>query len=371
MKNAASTLKNSWHNFRTDLSRYDRVLLVTLGTLLGFGLIMLYSSSYILAMERGGDGLLYVRRQVLFVFLGLLAAIVGSQIPEKSWKQAALPAFSIGLFLLVWVWIPGVGAHVGGASRWFRLGGLQVQPAELLKVAFLAFVVRQVVAKPGRVTPVLVGVLPAGFLLLLQPDFGTAALLTFTAGVLLYVGGLPRAKVAGVFVVAGATLGVLALAKPYRVARLAGFWNPWGDPTGTGFQVIQSMLGMFRGRVFGVGLGNGREKLFFLPEAHNDFIFAVVGEELGFLGTAVVLVLFLLLVIRGFRAALQNRDSYGALLAAGISTLFGAQAMVNMGVVMGLLPTKGITLPLVSYGGSAMIVNLFLAGVLLRLGRAP
>jgi cell division protein FtsW len=314
--------------------------------------------------------LYYVRRQVAFVLLGLVAFFAGTQLTEDQWRDHALRVWTFALGVLFLVWIPGIGTHVGGATRWFRIGGVQIQPAEFVKVALLAFLARQMVLKPGRVMPVLVGVLPVCALLLLQPDFGTTALLGLTAGILLYVGGLPRKKLVTIWVVAVGLLGLIAVAKPYRVARLVSFWNPWSDPSGSGFQVIQSMLGLSQGRFFGVGLGNGREKLFFLPEAHNDFIFAVIGEELGFMGTAMVLSLFLLLVIRGFVAASRCRSSYSALLAAGVSTLFGLQAIVNMGVVMGLLPTKGMTLPFVSYGGSAMVVNLFLAGVLLRLGRA-
>jgi cell division protein FtsW len=212
-------------------------------------------------------------------------------------------------------------------------------------------------------------------LLLRQPDFGTTVMITMVIFVLMFLGGVPKRFLASALILAGTVGSVLALSSPYRRSRILGYWDPWADPGGKGFQIIQSLVGLHNGRFWGVGLGNGKEKLFYLPEAHNDFIFAVIGEELGFLGIAAVIAAYLYFIHRGLRIAYQcqqsRQDRFGMLLASGITLALGLQGFVNIAVVMGLLPTKGLTLPFISYGGSALMVDLFAVGILLSIARGP
>jgi len=346
-----------------------------------FGLLMVYSSSFIYAEERTGDGYLYIKKQLLYAALGIMGFLVSSRVPHQRWYQWAPAALFTVLTMLVLVMIPGVGARAGGAQRWISLGIFRFQPAELAKLVGVMFVGRQLVRhqrelsdfRKGIIAPVAL-LIPVMILLLLQPDFGSTALLAGTAFVLMYVAGVrPLFLFGGLFGGIGAA-AVLVVTSPYRMARVMTFLDPWRDPAGKGFQVIQSMLGLHNGSLLGQGLGNGKEKLFFLPEAHNDFIFAVIGEELGFIGVTAVIVAYILFIYRGLKiswiALNQRGDRFGFYLGSGISLLLGLQAFINMGVVMGLLPTKGLTLPFISYGGSALTLNLAAIGILYSISKA-
>ncbi|MBC7397811.1 MAG: putative lipid II flippase FtsW [Bdellovibrionales bacterium] len=350
-------------------------------TMVGFGLLMVYSASYIFAEERTGDGFTFIKKQLLYAVLGFCALFFSSRIPHQRWYQWAPAALFTVIGMLVLVMIPGVGARVGGAQRWINLGLFRFQPAELAKLVGVIFVARQLVRhqlhlndfRRGVIAPVAL-LLPMMGLLLLQPDFGSTALLAGTTFILMYVAGVrPLYLFGGLFGGLGAAF-VLIITSPYRLARVMTFMDPWRDPAGKGFQVIQSMLGLHNGSLLGQGLGNGKEKLFFLPEAHNDFIFAVIGEELGFIGVAAVILAYILFIYRGLKiswTALNTRqDRFGFYLGVGISVILGLQAFINMGVVMGLLPTKGLTLPFISYGGSALTLNLFAIGVLYSISKA-
>ncbi|NDF13960.1 putative lipid II flippase FtsW [bacterium] len=359
----------------------DVVLLVLVVAMVLFGLLMVYSASFIFAGERTGDGFTFIKKQLLYAVMGMVALWVASRVPHQRWYQWAPVALFTVLTLLVLVMVPGIGARVGGAQRWISLGAFRFQPAELAKIVGVMFVGRQLVRhqrelylfQKGVIAPVAL-LLPVMVLLLLQPDFGSAALLAGTAFVLMYVAGVrPLFLFGGLFggIVAGT---VLVVTSPYRLARVMTFLDPWRDPAGKGFQVIQSMLGLHNGSLLGQGLGNGKEKLFFLPEAHNDFIFAVIGEELGFIGVAGVIMAYILFIYRGLKiswiALDQRQDRFGFYLGSGISLLLGLQAFINMGVVMGLLPTKGLTLPFISYGGSALTLNLLAIGILYSISKA-
>lgn len=359
---------------------WDLPLLAVVCGLVAFGLLMVYSSSFIFAQEKLGSGYALIGRQSVFAILGGAALVVGWRLDPRIWSRAAYPLIGLTLVLLAACWIPGLGARVGGAQRWIRFGGLQFQPGELAKFALLVFASFQIARKHdriGRFGPALVSVilppLPVFLLLLLQPDFGTTAISAATLLLLVFVAGVPMRWIAASGALALSAGALLVAFSPYRRARLLGFLDPWGDPGGKGFQVLQGFVGLHSGGLFGVGLGNGKEKLLFLPEAHNDFILAVVGEELGFVGLAGLLAAFLALTLLGLRVATRvwraRGDLFLTLLAAGISGLFALQAFVNVGVVLGLLPTKGLTLPFVSYGGSALILNLFEAGILLAIAR--
>ncbi len=379
MRREAITSKN-WSISSDDLKKVDLVLLSLVSAMVVFGLLMVYSSSYIFAQERTGDGFAFIKKQLVFTVIGMAALVAAVRVPYRKWAQWAYPISFAALFLLTLVLIPGIGARVGGAQRWLRLGPLNVQPAEIAKFAMILFAARQLEKKrervhefiPGIVAPFLLPAV-AMVLLLLQPDFGSVVMMAGVIFLLVFLAGASKKYLASIMVVGGALASFLVLSTPYRRARLMTFLDPWQDPMGKGFQVLQSMLGLHNGNFFGVGLGNGKEKLFYLPEAHNDFIFAVIGEELGFLGVAGVVIAFSFLIHRGLKIAAfclkQRNDYFGAYLATGITLALGLQAFINMGVVFGLLPTKGLTLPFISYGGSALLIDLFAVGVLLSISK--
>ena len=384
MKSEGIISKNWSTSFKQFFSRQpagDLVLLVLVVGMVLFGLLMVYSASFIFAEERTGDGFLYIKKQMLYAAMGFGAFYVASRVPHQRWYQWAPAALFTVLTLLVLVMVPGVGARSGGAQRWINLGVFRFQPGELAKLVGVMFVGRQLVRhqrdlydfRKGVIAPVAL-LVPVMVLLLLQPDFGSTSLIAGTAFVLMYVAGVrPLYLFGGLFGGIGAAT-VLILTSPYRLARVMTFIDPWRDPAGKGFQVIQSMLGLHNGSLLGQGLGNGKEKLFFLPEAHNDFIFAVIGEELGFVGVAAVIFAYILFIYRGLKiswnALHQRQDRFGFYLGSGISLLLGLQAFINMGVVMGLLPTKGLTLPFISYGGSALTLNLLAIGILYSISKA-
>ena len=359
----------------------DRFLLFTVLAMVLFGLLMVYSASFIFSEERTGDGFAFIRKQFIYACMGFAAMWVSSRVPHQKWYQWAPVAILSVIGMLMLVLIPGVGARVGGAQRWINFGFFRFQPAELAKMIGVVFVARQLVRhqkdllnfKRGVIAPITF-LLPVMILLLLQPDFGSTALLAGTTFILMFIAGVrPLFLFGGLFSGIGAA-ALLIVTSPYRMARVMTFMDPWRDPAGKGFQVIQSMLGLHNGSILGQGLGNGKEKLFFLPEAHNDFIFAVIGEELGFIGVAAVIIAYIFFIYRGLRIswnALNGRqDRFGFYLGCGLTLILGLQAFINMAVVMGLLPTKGLTLPFISYGGSALTLNLFAVGILYSISKA-
>lgn len=360
----------------------DVMLLLTVLGMVLFGLLMVYSSSFIFAQERTGDGFAFIQKQLVFAIGGLIAMAVLARVDYRRWRDWAGHGLLAATALLALVLVPGVGARVGGAQRWLRLGFVNFQPGELAKFALILFVAHLLVRKQDRLDRLAAGVvspfllsMPALALLLAQPDFGTAAMISMVIFCLLFVAGVPKRYLFGAVGLAGVAAAALIAAAPYRMARVMTFLDPWRDPMGKGFQILQSFLGLHNGGLFGVGLGNGKEKLFYLPEAHNDFIFVVVGEELGFLGVAGVAAAYLYFIYRGLRIAMRAFEDYGdlfgAYLAAGITLALGLQGFVNMGVVLGLLPTKGLTLPFISYGGSSLLIDLAAVGVLLAVARGP
>jgi len=358
----------------------DVPLLISVLSLVCFGLLMVYSSSFIHAQAKTGDGLSFIKKQLVFAGFGMAGLVLASRIHYRRWLNWAYPVVGFVTLLLLAVMIPGVGAKVGGAQRWLRVAGINFQPGELAKFAIIFFAAAQLerkfemLSRPavGLLSPLL-PVLPALILLLAQPDFGSTVMIGVVLFCLMFLAGVSK-KVLGV-AVGAAALGATALVliEPYRLKRLKTFLDPWSDPGGKGFQILQSLVGLHHGGISGVGLGNGKEKLLFLPEAHNDFIFAVIGEELGLLGVVGVGFTFLFFVYRGLRvswmAYQRSLDRFALLLGTGITLAIGLQAFVNMAVALGLLPTKGLTLPLISYGGSALVVDLFAVGVLLAIGR--
>ena len=289
--------------------------------------------------------------------------------------RKALPViYALSIVALIATFIPALAHRAGGASRWIGWGPLHFQPAELGKFLAVLFVANQISKKIGHqenfrtgFLTYFLGLIPIYVLLLKQPDFGSVALMLATTCAMLIGCGTKLRYLAATFMALVPTAALLIMTSPYRKARVMGFLDPWSDPAHKGFQIIQSLLAFFSGQWFGVGLGNSREKLFYLPEAHNDFIFAVVGEELGLFGVVFFVMLFSVLIWRGLLAAQRARSGFSQALAIGITTLIGLQAFFNMAVVLGLLPTKGLPLPLISYGGSSIIMTLFLLGLLVQL----
>ncbi len=367
-------------DIRTEFRGVDFVLLGLVGMLVIFGLIMVYSSSFIYAQERTGDGFAFIKKQLIFATAGFISLFIAARVPYRKWADWAYPISLFSFLLLLLVLIPGVGTRVLGAQRWFKLGPVSFQPAEIAKFAMILFVARQLEKKKDSIRRFVPGVLssfivplPVMVLLLLQPDFGSTVMITVVIFLMLFLGGVPKRYLTGILLIGSSCGAALIMGSPYRRARLMTFLDPWQDPLGKGFQVLQSMLGVHNGSIFGVGLGNGKEKLFYLPEAHNDFIFAVIGEELGFIGIIAVILAFCFFIYRGLKVASDawelRQDRFASLAATGITLALGLQAFVNMGVVLGLLPTKGLTLPFVSYGGSALIVDLFAIGILLNISK--
>jgi cell division protein FtsW len=360
----------------------DVVLLLTIVGMVLFGLLMVYSSSFIYAQERTGDGFAFIKKQLLFSGLGFGVLVAVCRVDYRKWSEWAYLTMGIALILLAAVFIPGLGTRALGAQRWIHLGPIGFQPGEFAKFAVIIFVAHQLDRKKERLHTLAAGVIshfllaaPAFLLLLLQPDFGSTVIICAVMFALLFLAGVPRKYIFTTLLLAGIAGVMLAFGSAYRRDRVMTFMDPWRDPAGKGFQIIQSLLGLHNGALSGVGLGNGKEKLFYLPEAHNDFIFAVIGEELGFLGIVGVILAYLHFVYRGLRIGWEchtrYQDSFGMLLATGITLILGLQGFVNMAVVLGLVPTKGLTLPFISYGGSSILVDLFAIGILLSIGRGP
>jgi cell division protein FtsW len=344
--------------------------------LLLIGLVMVASASIGVSDRETGQPFFYFERQVVYVLLGLLAAAIAVTIPTAIWEKYSMVLLVIGFALLVLVLVPGVGHEVNGSRRWVRLGFMNFQVSELARVMLLTYVASYAVRRAdelrsdfkGFIRPV--GVLAgAAVLLLAEPDFGAATVLMTTGLVVLFLAGARITHLLVPIVLGIAAMGTLAVTSAYRLRRLVAFRNPWEDPFDSGFQLVQSLIAIGRGEWFGVGLGASVQKLFYLPEAHTDFVFAVLAEEFGFAGVIVVLGLFAVLVGRALaisRNASEAGLTFQSYLAAAIGIWLGLQAFVNVGVNMGLLPTKGLTLPLLSYGGSSMLVTLAWLGVLLR-----
>lgn len=351
---------------------YDPLLLGSVLALVCLGLVMVYSASAITAHEKLGDSFFFLKRQAIAAGLGFVAMAAAMKLGYRRVARLAWPFLLLALVLLIAVLIPGVGSAAGGARRWIRLPGVSLQPAEIAKVAWVVYLSYSLAKKREKMRTFSIGFLPhlglAGILVLLcmaEPDFGSSVALLVMMFVLLFAAGAKLSWLVG-SVLLGIPFAWTAIAhSPYRAKRLAAFWDPWADRKGSGYQVVESLMSIGSGGWTGLGLGDGRQKLFFLPEAHTDFIFAIIGEELGLLGVAVVVGLFGVIIWRGVRAALRSPEPFGTYLALGITALFAFQAIINMGVAMGMLPTKGLTLPFISYGGSSLITLMGAAGLLL------
>jgi cell division protein FtsW len=380
MKSGATTLRNTWKRFNPLLllpfapgGGTDKILLFLSIGLAAFGLVMVYSASYIFSQEKFGDGLYYFSKHVTFLLVGFSGMALCRYLDYRIWMKLALPLFLTTLGLLVLTFVPGVGHRAGGAGRWLNIGGFSLQPVELAKVALVMIMARRLSAEnldfsrltTGFLAHIWPPMLVVG-LCMLQPDFGSSALVIATCAFMLYLSGVRAKFLVGAASAVVPLLAAAMLLAPYRRARLLTFLDPWADPQGAGFQIVQSFIAFYRGGLFGVGLGNSRAKVFYLPEAHNDFILSVVGEELGFLGISLLLLAFLILVFRGIRAAAKADTPFASLLASGLTILLGLEVFWNAAIVLGLFPTKGMNMPFISSGGTSILCALGIIGILLN-----
>ena len=359
---------------------YDRSLAWAALLLVSLGLVMVYSSSIATAEAgryTGNNSAYFLLRHSLFLALALSAATAVFLVPVRLWQKAAPWFFVACIVLLVLVLIPGIGREVNGARRWLNLGVANMQPSELVKLAVVLYAADYTVRKHAVLKNFRRGLLPmlgvmlvVAWLLLREPDFGAFVVVAVTAFGVLFLGGMSGRHFGALLAMLGVGFVLLVLSSPYRMQRIFGFMDPWSDAYGKGYQLSHALIAFGRGEWLGVGLGASVEKLHYLPEAHTDFLLAVIAEELGLLGVAVVIALFVWVVLRAFgigRQAAMRERTFPALVAQGIGIWIGFQALINMGVNMGLLPTKGLTLPLMSFGGSGLIVNCVAVAILIRI----
>ncbi|EPX62989.1 Cell division protein FtsW [Cystobacter fuscus DSM 2262] len=354
--------------------RFDALLLCAVLSLVSLGLVMVYSASAVMAQDKLGDSLYFLHRHLLAAGIGVVAMAVGMKVGWRRLARLAYPLLLVTLVLLVLVLIPGIGTTVGGARRWIRLPGFSLQPAEVAKFAWVVYLSYSLAKKREKVATFSVGFLPhlllCGLLVglcMLQPDFGSSVLLVFLLFALLFAAGTKLSYLVGSVLLALPLAYAAIATSPYRMKRVLAFLDPWAHRHDIGYQVAESLMSIGSGGLTGLGLGDGRQKLFFLPEAHTDFIFAIIGEELGLVGVGVLVALYAIIIWRGIRASLAAPEAFGTYLGLGLTSIIAVQAAVNMCVAMGLLPTKGLTLPFVSYGGSSLVVLMGGAGVLLSL----
>lgn len=351
-------------------------LVISASLLLISGLLLVISASVYYAANKLHAPFYFGLRHFVFVLIALAGAAMTMRIPLETWQRWSPLLLIAGFIGLVVVLIPGLGREVNGSRRWIPLVAFNVQPSEFAKLAMLVFMAdflarrRDELAQPVTIAKPLLVLAMMLVLLLAEPDLGTSVVIVVMVFALLFLAGIPWKYVAGLGVVGTGGMVLLILTHPYRLARLTSYLDPWQNQFGSGYQLVQSLIAFGRGEVAGVGLGNSVQKLFYLPEAHTDFVFAVAAEEFGLLGVIIIVALFVLLVgavLRIARDRAQAGDAFGAYLAWGAAVLFGVQAFINMGVNMGLMPTKGLTLPLVSYGGSSLLANCLLLGALWQL----
>jgi cell division protein FtsW len=354
----------------------DFVIFFSIITLLGIGIVMVFSASAVSAYVHFNDSYYFLKRQLIWALAGLILMIFFMQIDYHIWRKWAKPAFFATIILLVLVLIPGLGKVVNGARRWIDLKLFALQPSEMAKLSMVFFMAESLTRQQDRITNFMKGLVPHLLVLLVvfglilkEPDLGTALAIGGTVFLMFFASG---AKIIHLGSLVGlGVIGVITaiIAEPYRMRRITAFADPWQDPLDTGYHIIQSLYALGSGGLFGLGLGRSREKFLYLPEPHTDFIFAILGEELGFIGTVTVVLLFFLFAWRGYKIAISAPDTFGSILAAGLTTMISLQAMMNIAVVTASMPVTGIPLPFVSYGGSALLFTMAGVGVLLNISR--
>jgi cell division protein FtsW len=361
------------------ITKNTRGIIIPVLILVGIGLLMVYSSSVFISSKEYGSSFHYLVKHLLTILIGTSAMIFLAKIHYRNLRVAVVPLLLFSALLLILVFIPGIGVSAGPKSevkRWINIWVSTFQPSELVKLVVVIFLAdymsrnlhKMKDMRRGVIIPVSIVAVFQG-IIIFQPDFGAVISLGIITLALLFIGGIPWRYILGIVLMSVPVACVLVLSAPYRMRRIIAFLDPWQDPRDSGFQLVQSFLAFGRGGFTGVGIGDSKQKLFFLPEAHTDFIFALIGEELGLLGVLTVLGLFLWLFIKGFKVARQTDDSFGYYLASGLTIMIVSQALINFAVSTGMMPTKGLPLPFISYGGSALLVNMAAAGIVINIAR--
>ena len=358
------------------MKKYSRLLIISIIIITLFGALMIYSASSVWAEYKFNDQYKYLKSQLIFLVLGYLIMILISKFPYQNYKKLSNIIFLVTTSLLVLVLIPGIGTVRNGSRSWFGLGGFGIQPSEFTKLSLIIFTAKYLENNERDLKSIKKGVLPIlGVLLLvfalimLEPDFGTGVVIVMTIVVLLFVSGVNLNFFVKIGILGLIGVVVLIIIAPYRTQRIISFLNPWSDPLGSGFQIIQSLYAIGPGGLLGLGLGNSIQKHFYLPEPQTDFIFSIISEEFGFLGILIVAVLFLTIITTSFKIATKCEDKFGKYLAFGITFSLAFQAMLNLMVVVGLIPVTGVTLPFLSYGGSSLLISLTSIGILLNINK--
>lgn len=358
------------------MKKIDYILLISIILISIFGVIMVYSSSYVWAEYKFNDAFKYVKNQGLFLIIGLVLMMFISRINYNIYKKYSNKILLITVFLLILVLIPGIGKIRNGSRSWFGIGSLGIQPSELAKIALIIFTAKYLTKNRKDLRSIKKGVLPIFLvcltifgLIMLQPDFGTGVIIVMTIVGMLFVGGVDFSFFVRLGVLGLCGISGLIIAAPYRLKRILSFLNPWSDPLGSGFQIIQSLYAIGPGGLFGFGFLNSRQKHFYLPEPQTDFIFSIISEEFGFMGILIIATLFLTIIYRGLKISLNCPDLFGKLLSFGIIFGLSFQTILNLMVVTGLIPVTGVTLPFLSYGGSSLLITLVSIGILLNISR--
>ncbi|MFH0935346.1 MAG: putative lipid II flippase FtsW [Candidatus Omnitrophota bacterium] len=345
--------------------------------LIAIGIVMIYSASSIYAWERYGSGFFFLKRHLAFLAIGLFLTFMAMSYDYKRIRRLAKPLLILSLLLLVLVLVPGIGREVSGARRWFRFKFISFQPSELASLVMVIYLADFIARKAKLIKDFRKGFLPPIFILglyaglvVMQPDLGTTLAMAIVVFIMLFIAGVRISYLVSLLLAGLPVLYLLIFSVPYRRMRILAFLNPWLDPRGSGFQIIQSQIALGSGGVFGVGLGHSRQKLFYLPAAHTDFIFSIIGEELGLLGTLGVIILFIIFVRQGLKIIKNSSDKFGYFLALGLLLMITLKAIINIGVSCGVFPTKGLPLPFISYGGSSFILDLISVGILLNISRS-
>ena len=354
-------------------TKLDYIFIFSVIALTAMGLLIVFSASPTMGLKLG-DTYYFIKKHILYLLLGFSALLYGASLEIDKLRERARLIFGISIFLLLLVYIPGVGKKVSGASRWIDLVIFSFQPSELIKLSIILFLADHLSKLGNKIEYFWKGLLPpllmvgmVAALIILQPDLGTAITISATSFIMVFTAGARYLQLALLGAAGAFGVLIISLVSPYRLRRLVAFVDPWKDPQGIGFQVIQSLLAVGSGGVMGLGLGASRQKFFYLPQQFTDFIFAILCEELGIVGGGMVVILFMLFCARGLKIAYSTADKFSSLLAAGIISWLTLQALINIMVVVGMLPTTGIPLPFISYGGTATIINLFAVGIVLNI----
>jgi cell division protein FtsW len=355
--------------------QYDVRLLFPVLFLVGIGIVMVYSASSALALKRFGTDMFFLKKQSGYAMLGILALVVCSHIPYRLYGTLAYPLLIAAVVALAAIPLSGLGYAAGGSARWLRLGPLTFQPSELARFALIVYLAYSISKKEERIEEFAVGFLPhvlvlgmLSALILIQPDFGSVVILAALTWIMLFVGGARIVHLGSTLLLLVPVAVYVMMGAQYRIKRIMTFLDPWAYPADEGYQIVHSLMAFGSGGLWGTGIGKGYQKLFYLPEPHTDFIFSVVGEELGLAGVVLILVLYGLIIWQGILIAARAHDDFGRLMALGITAALALQVCINTGVTLGLLPTKGLTLPFLSYGGTSLLFNMASIGVLMNIG---